>query len=70
MFLFQAVVKTKKRIRTELIFVVGYLPPSAICMTDQGFYIPCEWAVVEFSMEKGTAFPQRYDTQDWTIFFT
>jgi len=35
----------------KTLFYVGYF--NFLCKTDQGFYIPCEGAVVEFSLEKG-----------------
>jgi len=35
------------------LFYVGYF--NYLCKTDQGFYIPCEGAVVEFSLEKGVS---------------
>jgi len=35
----------------KTLFYVGYF--NYLCKTDQGFYIPCEGAVVEFSLEKG-----------------
>ena len=36
---------------SKTLFYVGYF--NYLCKTDDGFYIPCEGAVVEFSLEKG-----------------
>jgi len=36
---------------SKTLFYVGFF--NYLCKTDDGFYIPCEGAVVEFSLEKG-----------------
>jgi len=48
----ETVLKAKgRRSLNRTLFYVGYF--NYLCKTDQGFYIPCEGAVVEFSLEKG-----------------
>eukprot|EP00092_Neocalanus_flemingeri_P005857 GFUD01006304.1.p1 GENE.GFUD01006304.1~~GFUD01006304.1.p1 ORF type:complete len:481 (-),score=167.66 GFUD01006304.1:83-1525(-) len=48
----ETVMKGKQgRSLSKTLFYVGYF--NYLCKTDQGFYIPCEGAVVEFSLEKG-----------------
>jgi len=48
----ETVLKAKAgRCLNKTLFYVGYF--NYLCKTDPGFYIPCEGAVVEFSLEKG-----------------
>jgi len=48
----ETVYKAKeKKVLKKTLFYVGYF--NYLCKTDEGFYIPCEGAVVEFNLEKG-----------------
>ena len=61
----ETVLKAKdRRSLNRTLFYVGYF--NCLCKTDQGFYIPCEGAVVEFSLEKGISRCWQEFLSPWT----